>query len=47
MKTRNWEEIPFSLRIIPKGITVAEAPKIANHNATHVYSDQVDPMMAI
>ena len=33
IETQNWKEITFSSRILPMDISVAEAPKIALHNA--------------
>ena len=42
--SRNWEEIPFSLRIVPRGLSVAEGPKTVIQNAAHLYSDQANPL---
>ena len=35
--TRNLEDIHFFLRIPPRDLSVAEAPKTAPHNAAHLY----------
>ena len=37
MATRNLEDIHFSLRILTRDLSVAEAPKTAPHNAAHLY----------
>ena len=36
IESRNWEEIPFSSRIVPKGLSAAEGPYTALHNAAHL-----------
>ena len=45
IETRNWEKIPFSSRIVPMGLTVADEPKTGFHNAAHLYSDQANPLV--
>ena len=37
-------EIPFFLRIVPRGLSIAEGPTTALHNAAHLYSDQATPL---
>ena len=32
IKTRNWDEIPISSRIVPSGLSVAEGPYTALYN---------------
>ena len=44
IETRNQEEIPFSLRIVPRGLLVAEGLSTAYHNDVHLYSDQANPL---
>ena len=45
LETKHREETPFFSRIVPRGLSVAEAQYTALHNATHFYSDQ-DPWVA-
>ena len=47
LETRKQEEILFSLRIVPSGLQVAEAPTTSLHNATHLYSNQANPLMGV
>ena len=44
IEIRNREEIPFSIRIVPRDLLVAEEQKTALHNAAHLYSDQTNPL---
>ena len=44
IKIQNREEIPFSSRIVPKGLLVVEGPYTALHNIAHLYSDQANPI---
>ena len=44
IETRNREEIPYSSRIVPMGISVADGPKTALHKAEHLYGDQANPL---
>ena len=39
IETWNWEEIPFSSRLVLRGLSVAEGPLTALYNAAHLYSD--------
>ena len=41
-QTRNREVSPFSSRIVPRGLSVAEGPWTALNNARHLYSDQAN-----
>ena len=41
-ETWKREEIPYSSRIVPRGLSVAGGPQTALHNATHLYSDQAN-----
>ena len=45
--TRNGEEIPFSSRIVSRGLSGAEGPQIAPHNTAQLYSNQANPLMGI
>ena len=42
LETWKREEIPYSSRIVPWGLSVAGGPQTALHNATHLYSDQAN-----
>ena len=44
IETPNRKEIPFSSQIVPRGLSVAERPWTVLHNASHLYSDQADPL---
>ena len=44
IETRNREEIPYSSRIVPRGLSVADGPEAILHNAAHLYSDQANPL---
>ena len=45
METRNREAILYFLRIAPMDHSLAEASKRVLHNAMHLNSEQVDPLM--
>ena len=46
IETWNWEQIPFSLRIVPRGLSVAEGPKTVLHNRpAHLYIDLTNPLL--
>ena len=42
IETCNREEIPYSSRIVPRGLSVAEEPKTVLKNTVHLYSDQAN-----
>ena len=44
IETRNREEIPLSLRLVPRGLVVAEGPKTALQNIAHLYRDRANPL---
>ena len=44
IETRNREEIPLSLRLVPRGLVVAEGPKTALQNTAHLYRDRANPL---
>ena len=35
-----WEEILYSLQLVPRGLLVGESPKKGLYNAKHFYSNQ-------
>ena len=36
IETRNRKEIPYSSRLVPRGLSVAERPQTVFHNAAHL-----------
>ena len=42
IETQNRVGIPYSSRIVPRGLSVAEGPETVPHNAAHLYSHQAN-----
>ena len=41
----NQEEIPFPSLVVTRGLLVAEVPQTALHDATHLHSNQANPLV--
>ena len=42
-RDENPEEIPFTSRIVPRGLSVEEGPETALHNAAHLFDEAERP----